>query len=203
MCVCVCKGWSSGYLPQSSAAVSLKPDIRPWCVFRWQSCHVNERGAGRQSIVPLGLQSHFAVRQRTWSRISRDTVSPRRGIQRGRQTVPTEIPATGDCLRAQPVVCANISEQGSAPRPVGPCGPQCFSTNSAGSQIQCLGLGAWAEQTADVPGAQTVSTTQIRTAGNCVGKRRQSGRREAPWSNVSLCLSRVRAAGASACECCI
>ena len=46
---------------------------------------------------------------------------------------------------------------------------QRFSTNSAGSQIQCLGLGAWAEQTAPTPGAQTVSTTKIRTTGNCVG----------------------------------
>ena len=43
---------------------------------------------------------------------------------------------------------ANSSKQESAPRRVCPCRPQCFSTKSAGSQIQCLGLGAWAEQTA-------------------------------------------------------
>ena len=54
-------------------------------------------------IVPLGLQSHSAVRQCTGSRVSRDTDPPRRGIQRGRQTVPTEIPVTGDYLSAQAV----------------------------------------------------------------------------------------------------
>ena len=50
----------------------------------------------------LGPQSHCAVRQRTGSRFSRGTDLPKRGIQRGRQTVPTEILATGDYLRAQP-----------------------------------------------------------------------------------------------------
>ena len=54
-------------------------------------------------IVPLGLQSHSAVRQCTGSRVCRDTDPPRRGIQRGRQTVPTEIPVTGDYLSAQAV----------------------------------------------------------------------------------------------------
>ena len=39
---------------------------------------------------------------------------------------------------------------------------------------------AWAEQPAPAPGAQTVSTTQIWTAGNGVGKRRQNGRKAAP-----------------------
>ena len=74
-----------------------------------------------------------------------------------------------------PPSSANSSKQGSVPRRYGPCRPQRFETNSAGSQIQCLGRGAWAEQTALVPGAQTVSTTQIRIDGNCVGKRRQNG----------------------------
>ena len=42
--------------------------------------------------VSLGRKFHSAVR----------TDPPRRGIQRGRQTVPTEIPVGGDYLRAQP-----------------------------------------------------------------------------------------------------
>ena len=166
-------------LPQSSAAVSLKPDIRPGCVSGCQSCQGKEVLDSRY-IVPIGLQSHSAVRWCTVSRVSRDTDPPRRGIQRGRQTVPTEIPVTEDYLSAQPVRrglsqsakparespvpirlasvawnCGdrmhdppgsrarcfssvqgvqNISEQVSAPRRVG---PQCFSKNSAGSQIQC------------------------------------------------------------------
>ena len=41
-------------------------------------------------LMPLGLQSHSAVRQRTGSPSSRGPDPPRRGIQRGRQTVPTE-----------------------------------------------------------------------------------------------------------------
>ena len=40
---CVRGGRSSGYFPQSSAAVSLKPDGRPWCVSGCQSCHGKER----------------------------------------------------------------------------------------------------------------------------------------------------------------
>ena len=53
--------------------------------------------------MPLGLQSLSAVRQRTRSRSSRGLDPPRRGTQRGRQTVLTDIFATGDCLRAQPI----------------------------------------------------------------------------------------------------
>ena len=60
---------------------------------------------------------------------------------------------------------SSVQQQRSAPRRDGPCRPQRSSTNSAVSQIQCLGLGAWAEQTAP---ALTVSTTQIRISGNCV-----------------------------------
>ena len=44
-----------------------------------------------------------SVRQRTGSRFFRGTDPPRRGIQRGRQTVLAEILAAGDCLGAQPV----------------------------------------------------------------------------------------------------
>ena len=87
---------------------------------------------------------------------------------------------------------ANISVQRSAPRRIGPCRRQCLSTNSAGSQILCLGLGAWAEQTALAPRAQTVSTTQIRTTGKCVGKRTQNGRKAALQPGVSLCFSFAR-----------
>ena len=53
----------------------------------------------------------------------------------------------GNSLPILGAVCANIFTAGEPPRRVGPCQPQCFSPNSAGSQIQCLGLGAWAEQT--------------------------------------------------------
>ena len=49
--------------------------------------------------------------------------------------------------------------------------PQCFSTISAGSQIQCLGLGAWAEQTAHALGAQTESTTRSQTSGSRIWMR--------------------------------
>ena len=87
---------------------------------------------------------------------------------------------------------ANISVQRSAPRRTGPCRRQCLLTNSAGSQIKCLGLGAWAEQTALAPRAQTVSTTQIRTTGKCVGKRTQNGRKAALQPGVSLCFSFAR-----------
>ena len=62
--VCVRGGLSSGYLPQSSAAVSLKPDIRPWCVSGCQSCHGKERSAGRQmhcaAWTPVSLRSTTA-----------------------------------------------------------------------------------------------------------------------------------------------
>ena len=136
--------------------------------------------------VPPGLQSHSAVRQRTRSRISRDSDPPRRGIQRGRQG---DLLCRSDWLRLRGIaetecMILQVRELAAFPRCSvcehlrAGCRPQCFSTNSAGSQIQCLGLGAWAEQTAPTPGAQTVSTTQIRTAGNCVGKRRQ-------WSQSS------------------
>ena len=57
-------GRSSGYLPQSSAAVSLKPCIRPWCVSECQSCHGKERSAGRQmhcvAWTPVSLRSTTA-----------------------------------------------------------------------------------------------------------------------------------------------
>ena len=45
-----------------------------------------------------------------------------------------------------------------------PCPPQRFSTIPVGSQIQCLGLGACAQQTARAL-AQTVSATQIQISG--------------------------------------
>ena len=53
---------------------------------------------------------------------------------------------------------------------------------------------------ADSPcsGRTDSSTTQIRTAGNCVGKRTQSGRKAAP--RPTLCFSCVRFSAASACE---
>ena len=58
---CVRQGWSPGYPPQSSPAVSLKPDIRPWCVSGCQSCHGKERGAERQTHcaawTPVSLRS--------------------------------------------------------------------------------------------------------------------------------------------------
>ena len=53
--------------------------------------------------VSLGRKFHFAVRQRTGSRISRGTHPPRRENQGRRQTVPTAISVTGDCFRAQPI----------------------------------------------------------------------------------------------------
>ena len=165
---------------QRSAAVSLKPDIRPGCVSGCQSCLGKEVLDGR-CTVPPGLQSHSAV-----PRISRDSDPPRRGIQRGRQG---DLLCRSDWLRLRGIaetecMILQVRELAAFPRCSvcehlrAGCRPQCFSTNSAGSQIQCLGLGAWAEQTAPTPGAQTVSTTQIRTAGNCVGKRRQ-------WSQSS------------------
>ena len=57
---------------------------------------------GRRVVSP-GLKFRPAVRERTRSRISPGTHLTRRGIQRGRKTVPTEISAAGDDLRAQPV----------------------------------------------------------------------------------------------------
>ena len=81
----------------------------------------------------------------------------------------------GDRMRDPPGSRVRCLSHGSAPRCVGPCRPQRFSTNSGGIQIQCLGLGAWAEQTSPVPCTRTVSTTQIRITGNCVGMRRQNG----------------------------
>ena len=83
---------------------------------------------------------------------------------------------------------------------VGPCPLQCFLTDSAGSQIQCLGLGAWAERTAPAPGAEIVSTTQIRITGNCLGKRTQNYRKAALQPGVSLCFLCVRASATNACE---
>ena len=67
-------------------------------------------------------------------------------------------------------VCAYSSKHRSALRRDGPRQPLRFSTIPSGSQIQCLGLGAWAEQTAPAPGAQTAYTTQIgslETASGC------------------------------------
>ena len=61
---------------------------------------------------------------------------------------------------------ANIPAQGSAPRRGGPCWPRCLSTDSPGSWIMCLGIGAQAGQTAPVLGEQTVSTTQNQTSGS-------------------------------------
>ena len=94
----------------------------------------------------------------------------------------------------------NISLHRSAPRRVGPCWPHCFSTNSAGSQNQCLGLRAWAEETSLAEGSQTVSTTQIRITGNCVGKRTQNCRKAAHQPSASLCFSCLCAIVTSACE---
>ena len=56
-----------------------------------------------KSVRSPGPQSHSTVRQRTGSRISRGTHPLRRGIQRGRQTVPTEVLVAGDHLRTQPI----------------------------------------------------------------------------------------------------
>ena len=55
------------------------------------------------TFVPLGRKFLSSVRQRTGSWISRGTRPPRRGIHRGKQTVPAAIPVTGDYFRAQPV----------------------------------------------------------------------------------------------------
>ena len=73
-------------------------------------------------------------------------------------------------------------------RRVGPCRPRCRSTNSAGSQIECLGLGTQAGQTAPAPGAQTVSTTltRLETASGS-GRRVVAKERLGPMSpSVSL-----------------
>ena len=59
-----------------------------------------------------------------------------------------------------------LAQQVSVPWRVGPCRHRCLSTNSAGSQIECLRLGAQPGQTAPVPGEQTVSTAQNRISGN-------------------------------------
>ena len=58
----------------------------------------------------------------------------------------------------------NIPAQVSAPRRVGPCWP--LSTNSAGSQIKFLDVGAQAGQTAPAPANRKVSTTQNQISGN-------------------------------------
>ena len=54
-------------------------------------------------LLALGPRSRSVVRQRPGFRLLRGTRPQRRGIQRGRQTVQTEILVTGDYLRAQPV----------------------------------------------------------------------------------------------------
>ena len=92
------------------------------------------------------------------------------------------------------------TSQESGPRRASPCRPRCLSTNSPGSEIQCLRLGAWAGQTAPAPGAQAVSTTRIRINGNCVGERTQKCCKAACLPSVSLCCSCLRAFGASARE---
>ena len=105
-------------------------------------------------IVSIGPQSHSAVRQRTGSRLSRGTDPQRRRIQRGRQTVPTEILFTGDHLRAQPV------RRGS------------FTTDQACRGISCadqtpVACEEFRRQTADSPGsrARCLSSVQcVRTA---------------------------------------
>ena len=77
-------GRSSAYLPQSSAAVSLKPDTRPCCVSGCQSCHGKERGAGRQMH---------------WN----SSLTPQYDSELGLgQTVLTAISHAGVYLRAQP-----------------------------------------------------------------------------------------------------
>ena len=92
------------------------------------------------------------------------------------------------------VQCVRTSQsKWSAPRRVGPCRPQCFSTNSA-EQSSALVWELELSSQPPVPGAQTASASQIRTAGNCVGKRRQSCSQcsvSASMSHLSLSVSRV------------
>ena len=92
-----------------------------------------------RSTVPLGLQSHSAVRQCTVPRVSRDTAPPRRGIQRGRQSVSTEIPVTGDRLRAQPLRrCLSQPAKPVRESPVRIRLP--LSTKSLQLQAYCFGI---------------------------------------------------------------
>ena len=91
---------------------------------------------------------------------------------------------------------AIIPAQGSGPRRVSPCRPQCLSTNSAGSQIKCLGMGARAGQTAPAPGGQTASTTRNRL--ECAQKKDSSVQTKCqktahqPDAFPGLCCRRAR-----------
>ena len=191
--VCVRGGRSSAYLPQSPAAVSLKPDTGLYCVSWCPTCHGKEKGAGRQMHCVAWTQvsllrtttNRISDVPRHWSFTARNPVKTTnssyrdfscrvsisisrafRGIFCAEQVgfacgeLQKQCARSSRFVNSPPVPVparANITAQGSAPRRVGPCWPSCLSTNSAGGQIECLGLGAQARQTAPAPGNQTVS----------------------------------------------
>ena len=215
-------GRCSGYLPRSSAAVSLKPHIRLWCVSGCQSCH-GKRKKCRTADALCRLDPSLTPQYDS----ELDLGSPEALIPRDEesseeeQTVPTEMLVARDYLRAQPVEgvfhnrpCLQVNllcrsdwlrmrgiaetecmilpvrelaafslvqcmrpaqSRGALLGAMVPVGPSASRRIPAGSHIQCLGLGAWAEQTAPALGAQTVSTAQIQTSGNCFWKWTETG----------------------------
>ena len=198
--VCVCGGdRSSGCVSQSKVAVSLKPDIRPWCVSGCQSCHGKARTADAmcrldapglgspETRIPRGEESSEEDRPsspaKTTDRSHRDffykRLSSRTARTKGPFTWESSVQIRlaslsrnfRDRMRDPPgsrarclssVQCVRTSKSKGALLGASVPAIQRFSTIPAISQIQCLDLGAWAEQTAPALGAQTVPTTKIR-----------------------------------------
>ena len=171
-----------------------------------------------------GLDSSFAPQYDS----EQDHGSPKALIPRDEESseedgpFPPRFLLQGDYLRAQPVrrglsqpaeparessvqirlACAGTSQLRGAP-----LGAMVLVGLSASRRIQLairssalVGELGQSRQPPPVPGAQTVSTTQTRTVGNCVGKRTQSGRKAAPRPDVSFCVSLMRPPVASACK---
>ena len=185
--MCVRGGRSCGYLSQSSAAVSLKPDTRVWCVWVpimpckrkkcWTAnamCRLDPSPTPKwHSSSTTRNPAKSTDRSNRDSRYSRSSSrTAHEAVFHNRPSLHENLLCRSDWLRLRRIsetecMILLVRELTAFPRRNGSCRPQRFSTNSAGSQIQCLGLGAWAEQTAPALGAQTGSTTQIRISGNC------------------------------------
>ena len=193
--MCVRGGRSSGFLPQSSAAVSLKPTIMPWKRKKSWSADASDR-LDFSLTLQYDSKQDFGSPEAPISRDEESSDEDRRFLPRfllqaiifarspyggfffltgqacRRVCCTDQIGFACEELRRRSArssrfestlpflgaVCATQLKAGerSSARPLR------LSTIPAGSQIQCLGLGAWAEQTAPALGAQTVPTTQIR-----------------------------------------
>ena len=224
------KGRSSGYLPQSSAAVSFKPDIRLECVSWCQSCHGKERGAGRQihcatwtpvydsepglgspeTLIPRDDESRFLLQEIIFAH------SPYEGVFHNRPSLQGNLLCRSDWLRLRGIAkteCVILPVR--EPAAFLPCSVREHlragrRTSARRSLLAPVLLDEFSWQSGPVPWSGSLGRADSSFSGRTdniydsdLDRWKLRREAEAEWSqssDVSLCVSRVRAPAASACE---